>query len=264
MIILLLIFIGLFACRIPKTRVRNFIYSSIFIYILLHLYDYLTYDDSVKCRLNVNPNSSIVMWTEGPIMTDFDDNTNNICSKISVSDDNGSIFYYVNTVKEKIYYRYIIDDITTSNIFTKNIIKHDDDDMIVVKYETIDSQVNELAPSSMPIEEDEEEEEEAPSSMPQELKSSLANVTNEKIEKRTIRRIKPVISLEPVAEERSEDLYDEEDYINNIHNSKNIDMKQYSKPVEAILDDRVMSKHMIKGIVYENDPDLYYKLKKYI
>lgn len=263
MIILLLIFTGLFACRIPNVHIRNFIYSTIFIYILLQLYDYLTRSNSIKCRLNVNPNSSVVMWTNGPIMVDFDDATDNVCSKISVSDNNGSIFYYVNTINENIYYRYIIDDITTSSIYKKNIVEHDDNDMIIVEHESIDSNVDGLPPASMPVE---EEIIDLNNSVSKEPKSSLANVTNEKIENKTLRRVKPVIALEPVTEERSEDLIDdlsEEKYIENIHNSKNIDMKQYTKPVEAILNDRVMSKHMIKGIVYENDPDMYYKYKKY-
>lgn len=266
MIILLLIFIGLFACRIPDVRIRNFIYISLVFYFLVSVYYFLLESiTNVECCLKVRPNSEVYLWTIKPVcLLNCNVKDYNNTRKV-ISSDNGDIIYNItnstiNLNEEKIYYCYVSDEGDLSTTHCEYIKKYDSE---------FEHDVNEIQPPASSNNEPESISNISSSNndsiADDNMKQTLGNVIDEKIEKSTIRRVVPITSLEPVLEENSEDLVDTstEKCLDKIYGKNIVDMKQYDKPVEAILNDRTIGKSMKRGLVYENDPEMYDYFSKY-
>ena len=247
MLIILIILIAIFLRNVSNDQLRRFLYLLAILYVGTYLYDYynvkptnlldvsinvepleptLIYDKE-NVKLTVVPLQDLLIWGNKDLQ---------INSDIIYAEANGLVSFTINTntfksniYDEIIYYRFIENGklLPVQQTYINQINKiHDPDTFTnaaplanVMAFIKPDMPVNIAA------------------------NQTIGNVTNEKIDNLTIRRVRVV------------NVIGDEDALNDVCNTDepNIDNKPFTRPLEAALDDRSFGTKIQHDMTYEND-----------
>lgn len=234
-----------FLLIVEDERVKRFLYVSVALIILVNICNYYKMKNYKRFafQFEAQPDTKVMVWVEKPLKlcdTIFDSER---YSNIQYVDHSGVVTIYldydsVNNVSDDqyIYYRYIMNNNKMSIIHKVPL--------------------NPKVPASS----SEPEKLPTPSLPKKPFNTELK--TMEKIDNLTVRRTKDITNLDTVIEEDSSDLDsipdNELDKFFTI--SKNFN---FTKPLEAILDDRSFAISKDHGVEYENVCDMEMKLAKF-
>jgi hypothetical protein len=185
---------------------------------------------TIDVSINVDSNKSISIWGNKIL---------NIPDKIFISDKNGNVTF---PIDKKAYSS--VEDIYEEQIFYH--YKDDGKKKLLRTHHTfiIGKHVDAPTPIATTFLADKEPIIVKTTAPIKSIDQHIGNVTDDKLSDLTIRRVK---ILDTVLEENTEDLNDSESY-----NMPLINNKQFSRPLEAILDDRFFGTKINHDIVYEN------------
>lgn len=201
------------------------------------------------------PNTKIIVWVNKPLKLYTTILNSGKYSDIIYVNDTGNVTVNViddkniNSANSFVYYRYIMNGNKLS-IIHKLPFMH-----------TAPSSVT--PPSSSMAPPSSREPEKLPLKTPSKKPFASELTTIKKIEDLTLRRTKDITKLESIVEEDSSDLDSIPDDELDKYFKTSDNLKQFTKPLEAILDDRSFAIKTDHGKTYENVYDLDEKLAKF-
>lgn len=238
---LFLFILGILIITTHDNSLRKFLAVCVILTLFVKIYK--IYKSNIpKCvnfQFNVEPNTKIIIWVDKPLKLYNTILNSGKCSDIihvnktgkvnvKIIDDN-----YLYTSNNFVYYRYIMNNNKLS-IVNKLPFMH-------------------ITPSSKPPSYSTESEYKKLSLKTKDNKPFSSEISMmENIEKLVHRRTKDITKLESIIEEDSSDLYSVSDDNLNKYYETSDNLKPFTRPLEAILNDRTFSIKTNHGKTHEN------------
>ena len=236
---------------IKDDSIKRFLLVCIGLTILVKICKYCQHrkGNNLKFQFNAETNTKIIVWVNKPLKLRNTIMDSEKYSDIIYVDRTGKVIVYidiqdVDLKNQFVYYRYIMND----------------NKMSIVHKLPLLSEAPASAPASAPVSAE-------PKKLPMKPSSSKLFAaelnTMKKIDDLIVRRTKDITKLESIVEEDSSDLDSIPDDELDKFFKTSVDVKQFTKPLEAILDDRSFAIKTDHGKTYENVCDLDEKLAKF-